>query len=281
MTRSLPAAGAVHLETRPLSKPIPSDHPICYARPRRLALSAWIQHVPFGLYLIDLLRPASIVELGTRNGISYCAFCQAVQQLEVASSCVAVDSWSGDAHTGSYGPRVLAELHRYHDPLYGGFSRLQQCTFDEAAAGFPDGSIDLLHIDGLHTYEAARHDFETWLPRLSPRAVVLFHDIAEHNRDFGVWHLWEELSARYPSFAFRHGHGLGVLGIGTAIPDAVRALLDLPEPEAQKVRRFFQQRGRRVLTRLVVDLAVGLPTRVFAAAAQFTRKRIPGAAPGG
>ena len=86
----------------------PVDDPICYLPPRRLVLSAWSLHVPFGMYLVDILRPASIVELGTRKGVSYCAFCQAVKHLGIHANCVAVDSWSGDAHTGSYGAAVLA-----------------------------------------------------------------------------------------------------------------------------------------------------------------------------
>lgn len=259
----------------------PAENPICHLQPRRRVLSAWIEHVPFGMYVLDLLRPASIVELGTRNGVSYSAFCQAVCALGIEARCVAVDSWQGDAHTGSYGPTVLQDLRRHHDPLYGGFSRLLQSTFDEAASAIPDGSVDLLHIDGFHRYEAVRHDFEMWLPKLSPRGVVMLHDVAERGRDFGVWKFWEEISHRYPSFAFRHGHGLGVVGVGPAVPAPMRAFLDMPEDQAGDVRRFFHQRGRRVALSVTVDVALRLPLRLGAAISHSIRGRLLDSAPGG
>ena len=97
-------------------------------------------------------------------------------QLGATTRAYAVDTWEGDVHSGLYVAEILSELRAYHDPLYNGFSRLIQSTFDQAVNQFPDHSIDLLHIDGLHSYEAVKHDFESWLPKLSEQAVVLFHD---------------------------------------------------------------------------------------------------------
>lgn len=188
--------------------------------------SAWNSHVPFAFWLIAALRPRVLVELGVHAGVSYCAFCQAILREGLASAAYGVDTWAGDPHAGHYdGEAVLQRLRDHHDPRYLGFSHLIQSSFDEARALFSDASVDLLHIDGYHTYDAVRHDFETWLSSLSNRAVLLLHDVTVRGGDFGVWRLWEEIKTRYPNFLFPYGHGLGVVGVGGELPDSVAWLL--------------------------------------------------------
>ena len=69
-------------------------------------------------------------------------------------------------------------------------------------------------------------DFNQWLPKLSSRGIVMFHDIAVHRDDFGVWRTWQELSSQYPNMSFDHSYGLGILFVGAEIPDAAKALLE-------------------------------------------------------
>jgi hypothetical protein len=215
------------------------QHPLVLMRPRIAFPYGWVGHIPFAYLAIDLLRPRSLVELGTDSGNSYLAFCQAVQRLDLATTCTAIDSWEGDEHARRYGDEVYAALCARHDPLYGQFSRLLRARFDDAVRGFADASIDLLHIDGLHTYEAVRHDFETWLPKLSARAVVLLHDTAVHEREFGVWHYFDELAARYPHFAFDHSNGLGIVAVGADTPTAFVQFLTAANAAPAEFRTFF------------------------------------------
>jgi predicted nucleic acid-binding Zn-ribbon protein len=216
------------------------------------AESAWNQHIPFAFWLVQAHRPSIFVELGTCHGTSYFSFCQAVAALRLPTRCFAVDTWQGDEHTGFYDKSVFARVNACNELKYAGFSRLVRSSFDEALLHFLDGSIDLLHIDGLHTYQACRHDFESWLPKLSRRAIVLFHDTNVRERGFGVHRLWAELTKRYPHFEFLHEHGLGVLGVGTALDAPVRELFAAANDAALsgEVRSTFWRLASAVQTRI-------------------------------
>src|SRR5439155_9362459 len=148
----------------------PIEHPMLFHAPLFISTaSAWVQHAPLAFLLVELARPRVLVELGTHQGDSYFSFCQAAAFHNTGTRCFAVDTWVGDEQAGFYGDEVLSDLRAHHDPLYAAFSTLMRTTFDDAAPKFDDGSIDVLHIDGLHSYESVRHDYETWLPKLSDR----------------------------------------------------------------------------------------------------------------
>jgi hypothetical protein len=137
---------------------------------------------------------------------------------------------------------VFDEVNRYNEENYASFSRLLRTTFDDAQHNFGDGTVDLLHIDGLHTYDAVRHDFDTWFPKVRPGGVVLIHDIAARHVDFQVWKLWEELAPQFPHLEFTHSWGLGVLrkpGGPAGDPEFVQTVFSASRPEQSFLRHYY------------------------------------------
>jgi len=232
----------------------PLDHPLAMLTPSYLSeVPRWIGHIPFAFGLIEMSEPRTVVELGAFLGDSYFAFCQAVAALDLPTRCFAVDTWQGDPQTGYYGPEILARFRQRHDPLYAKFSTIMQSEFDAALQQFDDGSIDILHIDGTHTYSSVKHDFDSWLPKMSDAGVVLFHDTAIRSEGYEVWKLWEELAPRFPSFRFDHSFGLGVLGVGENLSPPVRSFFEsvngddaFKREEADVVRAYFNHLGTNI-----------------------------------
>ena len=206
--------------------------------------------MPFAAWVIREVAPKIFVELGMHSGNSYFTFCQSVIESGLSTKCYAVDTWQGDEHSGYYGEEIFTKVYEHNTQHYASFSQLLRMTFDDASECFTDESIELLHIDGLHTYEAVRHDFDTWLPKLAPGAVVMFHDTNIRERNFGVWKLWKELQTRYPrNIEFVHSCGLGILQLNN-FPGGKR--LEWLQPyssEKQTIINYFAVLGSRQLER--------------------------------
>lgn len=77
--------------------------------------------------------------------------------------------------------------------------------------------LDMLFIDGDHTYGGVKDDFLSYSPLVRPGGIVAFHDIAEHPQATGcdVSRFWNEVktSYRYEEIIEKQelGWGIGVL----------------------------------------------------------------------
>lgn len=179
-----------------------------------LADSPWATNREFGYQLMRLLKPKRMAELGSHYGCSLFAFAQAIKDFGLDTQIFAIDTWKGDEQAGFYGEEIIEGVKKIKAEQFPQQKiELMRMFFDDALPKIPDGSLDLIHIDGLHTYEAVKHDFETWLPKLKENGVMLMHDIGltAQATGYGSAKFWQELAAKYPNFALMHSWGLGVL----------------------------------------------------------------------
>jgi O-antigen biosynthesis protein len=214
--------------------------------------SAWLEHAPFGFWIVDALRPKTIVELGTYSGYSYAVFCQAVQALRLNCRCYGVNTWRGDQQAGFNDEEIFRAISVHNDSYYASFSQLIRSDFSQALEQFDNGCIDLLHIDGSHQYEVLRSQYISWLSRLSSSSIVLFHDTNVHERGFGVARLWQDLSRDHKHFEFLHGQGLGVLGVGENLPPTLQNLFHYSsDSEAtSQLRLAYSRLGASIADRI-------------------------------
>ena len=173
--------------------------------------------------ILDLLRliaaepPRTVVEIGTNRGGSLFLLSRAVAH---DATIVSVDL-PGGPFGGGYSPTLK--------PLYHAFARRRQrihllradshdpATTARVGRLLRGRAIDLLFIDGDHTLEGVRADYELYAPLVRPGGLICFHDIVpDASDDVGVPAFWRDVSAGHETLEFVaegpvSGMGIGVL----------------------------------------------------------------------
>jgi hypothetical protein len=190
--------------------------------------SAWIGHTPVMKFIIRELKPKVFVELGVHNGFSYFVGCQAIRECQLSTKSFAIDHWLGDSQAGFFDDNVFPSVITLNQK-YSEFSNLLKMKFDEALDQFENSSIELLHIDGFHSYESVKKDFIGWLPKMSSNAIILLHDIHVRRNTFGVYKFWGEIKDQFQTMEFTNSHGLGIIFLGEIPKGKLRDLFKYSE----------------------------------------------------
>lgn len=210
------------------------------------SVSAWHGHVPFAFFITELLKPKVFVELGVHAADSYFAFCQGLDAVGPPSKAFGVDTFMGDEHSGAYAQSVYPDVAKMNAEMFP-FSTILKERFETACEKFEDGEINLLHLDGCHTYEAVSRDVEMWLPKMATNGVMLLHDTVVREGGFGVWERWEKMKKTFPCYDFFHSNGLGMALVGPEQPDLLTGLCHLStHSEGEWARAYFELLAERV-----------------------------------
>jgi predicted O-methyltransferase YrrM len=156
------------------------------------------------LEVIESIQPTVLVEIGTAGGGNFFLLSRAAR---TDSHLVSVDlplgRW-GEGYQAWKIPifrRLLVKGQRSdfiradsHDPA----------TVNEVKRVLQGNLVDVLFIDGDHSYEGVKRDFDLYSKLLRRGGLVFFHDIVHHpsTADCHVDRLWNDLRQRYESREF-------------------------------------------------------------------------------
>jgi predicted O-methyltransferase YrrM len=89
-------------------------------------------------------------------------------------------------------------------------------TTSEFFKKHPTRKYNYIYLDGDHSYEGVKSDFESFWPQLNPGGFMLLHDVSVKGKlsegEYGVWRLFEEISKKNSHLKINYDHsGLGIL----------------------------------------------------------------------
>jgi predicted O-methyltransferase YrrM len=160
-------------------------------------------------------KPRTLLEIGTANGGTLFVHARLASE---DALLISIDL-PGGAFGGGY--------PEWRVPLYKSFRlRGQQMTLlredshatktHEMLSEILDGRrFDYCFIDGDHSYDGVKQDFELCRSLAAPGALIAFHDIVKHHdKSCRVFDFWQELKHCYPHAEIIEGPHQTWAGIG-------------------------------------------------------------------
>lgn len=166
--------------------------------------------------LIQERRPKFLMEIGTAKGGTLFLHSRSADDF---AQLISVDLMGG-AFGGGYAP--------WRQWLYRKFARAQQRidliqddshsvdTYEKVKALLKGNLLDVLFIDGDHTYQGVKTDFEMYKNLVRKGGLIALHDIAKAREEScDVDRFWHEIKTKYSSsgeFVESSSQGWGGIG---------------------------------------------------------------------
>lgn len=166
-------------------------------------ITAWGGHRIFAEWLVLHTNSKVVVDLGVDYGFSTFVFSNSL--IKTNGTVYGIDLFEGEG--GGYSNAAVYENLMNNiknnnlenvEIIVGDFTEISK-TWNK--------KIDILHIDGFHSYEAVKNDFINWSKFVNEEGIVLFHDTDVQG--FGVKDFFKELDGGYKLY-FKHSYGLGI-----------------------------------------------------------------------
>ncbi|WP_422450378.1 MULTISPECIES: hypothetical protein [unclassified Endozoicomonas] len=191
---------------------------VMFWRPRFMADSPWLEHIPFYFWLIEAQQPELVFDPDVTSGSTYFALCQAVDKLNTETLCMA------GFHSQCQQQEAIA---RYNEDHYQEFSILSPERALDSIKDIDDGSLDLLVLKYnsplILKQKSGKSGEQWWEKKLSDSAIVLVH--GSQKKEIKPLCRW--LKKNYSTFEFVHGNGLLVVAAGKQQSVKIQSLMSL------------------------------------------------------
>jgi predicted O-methyltransferase YrrM len=170
--------------------------------------------------LIRTAKPKNILCIGSRHGFIPAVLAQAckdnylgqVDFIDAGYGPEDDNHWTGEGFWQTKKGRNIFKQFEL-----GAYLNLFVTTTQKFFDKYPDSVYDYVYIDGDHSYQGVKYDFEQALASLRSGGFIVFHDISvkedKPEGEYGVYKLWDQIKQKHSNkieFVYKRS-GLGVL----------------------------------------------------------------------